>query len=144
MSVVQKSVLVGYSAERMFSLVDAVEAYPQFLPWCEAAEVSYRDADRTRATLHINYRRVRQSVTTENRREPPHGLSVRLVEGPFRVLDGDWRFKSLAEDACRIDFRLHYEFSSKLLEALVGPVFGYIANMMVDAFVQRAEKLYGA
>ncbi len=143
MSVVQKSVLVGYSGEQMFSLVDAVEAYPQFLPWCRAAEVSHRDAHVTCATLHINYRRVRQSFTTENRKEPPHAMRVRLIEGPFRVLDADWGFKPLAANACKIDFRLHYEFSSKVLEALVGPVFSYIANMMVDAFVKRAEQLYG-
>lgn len=139
----EKSVLVGYSADQMFSLVDAVEAYPQFLPWCDAAEVSYRDADRTRATLQINYHGVRQSFTTENAKEAPHTMAVRLAEGPFRILDGDWRFIPLADDACKIDFRLHYEFSSKLLEMLVGPVFSYIANTMVDAFVKRAEKLYG-
>lgn len=144
MAVVQKSVLVGHSAEQMFALVDDVEAYPQFLPWCGAAEISYSDTDTTRATLHINYRRVRQSFTTENRKAPPHRITMRLVEGPFRVLDGEWCFTVLAEDACKIDFRLHYEFSSKLLEALVGPVFSYIANMMVDAFVKRAEKLHGA
>ena len=68
---------------------------------------------------------------------------MRLIEGPFRVLDGEWRFTPLREDACKIDFRLHYEFSSKLLEMLVGPVFSYIANTMVDAFVKRAEKVYG-
>ncbi len=106
--------------------------------------MSYRDAHTTRATLHINYHRVRQSFTTENRKEPPHRMTARLVEGPFRVFDGDWRFKCLAAGACRIDFRLYYEFSSWRLETLVGPVFSYIANMMVDAFVKRAEQLYGA
>jgi ribosome-associated toxin RatA of RatAB toxin-antitoxin module len=71
-------------------------------------------------------------------------MSIRLVEGPFRVLDGEWHFTSLAEDACKIEFCLHYEFSSKILEMLVGPVFTYIANTLVDAFVQRADKVYGA
>lgn len=144
MSVVQKTVLVGYSAQQMFDLVDAVEAYPQFLPWCSGVEVAYRDQQRTRATLHVTYHGVGQSFTTENSKEPPHTMYVRLVEGPFRILDGTWRFNALGERACRIDFRLHYEFSSKLLEKIVGPVFSYIANTMVDAFVARAEKLYGA
>ena len=143
MSVVEKSVLVGYSAQQMFALVDAVEAYPQFLPWCERAHVSHRDESRTRATLHINYHGARQSFTTENAKEPPHKMSVRLVEGPFRVLDGEWCFIALRENACKIEFRLHYEFSSRLLEMLVGPVFTYIANTMVDAFVKRADELYG-
>ena len=140
--VVQKKLLVGYSAQQMFALVDAVEAYPQFLPWCSGTEVIYRDESRTRATIRVNYHGVKQSFTTENAKEPPHRMTARLVEGPFRVLDGEWHFTPLAEQACRIDFRLHYEFSSKLLEKLVGPVFSYIANTMVDAFVKRADKLY--
>ena len=143
MPVVAKTVLVGHSAPRMFELVDAVEAYPQFLPWCEAARVLERDAGKTRATIRINYHGVRQSFTTENAKEPPSKLTVKLVEGPFRVLDGEWRFTALAERACRIDFRLRYEFSGRLLETLVGPVFSYIANTMVDAFVKRADTLHG-
>lgn len=143
MAVVEKSVLVGHPAAEMFELVDAIEAYPQFLPWCAGAEVSHRDAERTRATLHINYRGVRQSFTTENRKEALRQISVDLVEGPFRALDGEWEFKALGDTACRVDFRLHYEFSSGLLEMLVGPVFSYIANTMVDAFVRRADELHG-
>jgi ribosome-associated toxin RatA of RatAB toxin-antitoxin module len=143
LSVVEKSVLVGHSAEEMFALVDEVERYPEFLPWCDGARVHYRDTHRTRATIHINYHGVKHNFTTENTKEPPYRMSVRLVEGPFRVLDGEWRFLALAKHACRIEFRLHYEFSSWILEKLVGPVFSYIANTMVDAFVQRARKVYG-
>ena len=128
----------------MFALVDAAEAYPEFLPWCSGATVMLRDATRTRATIHVNYHGVRQSFTTDNAKEPPEKMTIRLVEGPFRVLDGEWRFKPLAEDACKIEFCLHYEFSSRILEKLVGPVFSYIANTMVDAFVKRADKLYAA
>ena len=142
--VVTKSVLVGYSAEQMFALVDAVEAYPQFLPWCSGTDVLDRDETRMRATIHVNYHGAKQSFTTENTKEPPRSLKVTLVQGPFRILDGEWRFFALNESACKIDFRLHYEFASKLLERLVGPVFGYIANTMVDAFVKRADKIYGA
>jgi ribosome-associated toxin RatA of RatAB toxin-antitoxin module len=141
---VQKSVLVGHSAQQMFALVDAVEAYPEFLPWCNGTNVIYRDATRTRATINVNYHGAKQSFTTENTKDPPRLMSIRLVEGPFRVLDGEWRFTSLAEDACKIEFCLHYEFSSKILEMLVGPVFTYIANTLVDAFVHRADKIYGA
>jgi ribosome-associated toxin RatA of RatAB toxin-antitoxin module len=144
LSVVEKSVLVGYSAQQMFALVDAVEAYPQFLPWCSGIDVLHRDDTRTRATLHINYHGAKQSFTTENAKEPPRMMIVRLVEGPFRMLDGKWHFSALAEHACKVEFRLHYEFSSRLLEMLVGPVFSYIANTMVDAFVKRADELYGA
>jgi ribosome-associated toxin RatA of RatAB toxin-antitoxin module len=142
--IVEKSVLVGHSAQQMFALVDAVEAYPEFLPWCDGAKVIYRDENRTRATININYHGAKQSFTTENTKEPPRVMSIRLVEGPFRILDGEWRFNTLAADACKIEFRLRYEFSSRILEMLVGPVFSYIANTLVDSFVQRADKIYGA
>jgi ribosome-associated toxin RatA of RatAB toxin-antitoxin module len=141
---VQKSVLVGHSAQQMFALVDAVEAYPQFLPWCAGTHVLYRDATRTRATINVNYHGAKQSFTTENEKDLPRRMSIRLIEGPFRVLDGEWRFTSLAENACKIEFCLRYEFSSRILEMLVGPVFTYIANTMVDAFVRRADDVYGA
>jgi ribosome-associated toxin RatA of RatAB toxin-antitoxin module len=142
--VVEKSVLVGYSAEQMFSLIDAIDAYPQFLPWCAGAKVSHRDSQITRATLHVDYRGVRQSFTTENRKTAPHRIAMHLVEGPFRSLDGDWVFKALGNAACKIDFRLQYEFSTRLLETLIGPVFSHIADTMVDAFVRRAEALHGS
>jgi ribosome-associated toxin RatA of RatAB toxin-antitoxin module len=143
MALVRKSVLVGYSAQRMYALVDTVERYPEFLPWCGGAELESRDGETTRASIQIDYRGIRQSFRTENRTRPPELIEIRLVSGPFRALDGTWRFTALAPEACRIDFHLHYEFSSKLLERLVGPVFHYIANSFVDAFIKRAENLYG-
>lgn len=140
---VNKSVLVGYSAQQMFALVDAVESYPEFLPWCSSAQADFRDENTTRATLHINYRGIKQSFTTENHKEPPRTMSMKLVKGPFRMLDGSWRFTDLSGQGCKIEFKLHYEFSSKLLEKLVGPVFNYIADTIVDGFIRRAEKVYG-
>lgn len=140
---VNKSVLVDFSPEQMFALVDAVERYPEFLPWCGGASIGYRDERKTRATLSINYRGIRQSFTTENVKEPGQTISVTLVEGPFRTLDGNWRFVALADRGCKVELRLRYEFSSKLLAKLVGPVFSYIANTFIDAFVRRARTLYG-
>ena len=139
---VTKSVLVEHAAQDMFTLVDAVERYPEFLPWCGGTSVAYRDERLTRATITINYRGIRQSFTTENAKTSPELMRVRLVEGPFRMLDGEWRFIAL-QGGCKVEFRLHYEFSSRILEKLVGPVFHYIANTMVDAFVRRADVLYG-
>ena len=144
MALVQKSVLVDHSAQRMYTLVDRVEDYPQFLPWCGGSTIEHRDGGITRASIVIDYHGIRQSFRTENRTQPPELIDIRLLSGPFRELDGVWRFTPLGEDACRIDFRLQYEFSSKLLEKLAGRVFAYIADTFVDAFVKRAEKLYGA
>lgn len=140
---VRKSVLVEFSPEQMFALVDDVEHYPEFLPWCGGTNVSHRDGSTTRATIRINYRGIKHSFTTENTKAVPHAMQVKLVEGPFKALDGDWKFIALVDRGCKIEFRLHYEFSSRVLEKLVGPVFNYIANTLVDAFVRRAERLYG-
>ncbi len=142
MAQVNKSVLVSYSAASMFELVDAVEKYPEFLPWCSASECTFRDAQITRATLHISFRGIRQSFSTENMKEPPQFMQIKLIEGPFRTLEGGWRFTDLGA-GCKTELELRYEFSSRLLEKLVGPVFGYIANNMVDAFVMRARTVYG-
>ena len=143
MAVVHKSVLVAYSAEQMFELVDRVEDYPSFLPWCGAVTVKERSGDKLVATLSINYHGVRQSFTTENTKAAPRSMTMRLLEGPFRKLDGAWTFKPLRADACKIEFELQYEFSSRLLEQIIGPVFGMIANSFVDSFCKRAESVYG-
>ncbi len=142
MTGVTRSALVHFSAEQMFDLVDGVEQYPLFLPWCSNASVSYRDASVTHATIHIRYRGLQQRFSTENRKQFPGSMTMRLIEGPFKSLDGEWKFTPLGADGCKIDFRLEYEFSSKLLEKLIGPIFGYIAGTMVDAFLKRANQIY--
>jgi ribosome-associated toxin RatA of RatAB toxin-antitoxin module len=139
---VSRSALVHFSAAQMFELVDNIERYPEFLPWCSGTAVTQRDQEKTCATINISYRGIRQSFSTQNSKEFPQRMTMQLVEGPFKSLDGEWRFTLLDEQACKIDFQLHYEFSSTLLEKLVGPVFGYIAGTMVDAFLKRAEQLY--
>lgn len=135
--------LVAYSAERMFDLVDRVDRYPEFLPWCAGASVIPVDERRVKASVVISYHGVRQSFTTENTRTRPQRIDMRLAEGPFRTLDGAWSFTALNDSACKIEFNLRYEFSSRLLEKLVGPVFSYIANTLVEAFLRRAEQVYG-
>jgi len=143
MALVEKSVLVEYSATQMYALVKNVAAYPEFLPWCGGTEILQKDGEVTRAAIIIDFRGIKQRFSTENRADPPKLIEMSLVEGPFRHLDGAWSFKALGDDACKIEFRLHYEFSSKLLERIVGPVFHYIAGTFVDAFVKRARQLYG-
>ncbi len=142
MALVEKSVLLPYSAEQMFALVDNVADYPLFLPWCGGASVTAVGENTIHATVHINYHHIKQSFTTENVRQTPHNIAMTLQDGPFRHLDGNWHFTELSPTACKIEFRLHYEFSSKLLEKMVGPVFHYVANSFVDAFTHRAEKVY--
>jgi ribosome-associated toxin RatA of RatAB toxin-antitoxin module len=143
MAEVKQSLLVPYSAVRMFELVDAVEKYPQFLPWCGGTEVVFRRSDAMQAVIHVNFRGIRQQFTTENLRSEPQEIRIRLVDGPFKRLDGTWRFTDLGETGSKVEFQLCWELSSRLLATLAGPVFSHIANTMVDAFVGRAQKLYG-
>lgn len=143
MAVVHKSVLLGYSAEQMFTLVDNIEDYPKFLPWCGGTEVRQRDGEKVVATLQISYHGVKQTFSTENLHVQPESITMTLLEGPFKHLHGTWTFKSLRSDACKIDFDLHYEFSSRVLEQVIGPVFNMIANSFVDSFCKRAEAVYG-
>ena len=143
MAVVQKTVLLAFSAEQMFALVEKVEDYPAFLPWCGGVEVKQRSPEKLVATIAIAYNGIKQSFTTENQNTAPRHMQMKLVEGPFSQLDGQWHFKPLREDACKVEFELHYEFSSKVLEKLIGPVFTIIANSFVESFCKRAEEVYG-
>jgi ribosome-associated toxin RatA of RatAB toxin-antitoxin module len=139
MAKVEKTVLIEHAAAAMFALVDQVEDYPQFLPWCGGTQLIERTRDITLATIEIDYHGVRQRFTTLNRKQSPEWMHIELKEGPFRHLTGHWHFKALADTACKVELLLEYEFSSKMLEKVVGPVFGYIAGTLVEAFVARAE-----
>jgi ribosome-associated toxin RatA of RatAB toxin-antitoxin module len=143
MDLVERSALVAHGAATMYSLVENIESYPLFLPWCRATEVRLREPERTVATIHIDYRGVRQSFTTENAKEANASIAMRLVEGPFRKLEGLWQFHPLAADASKVELRLVYQLASPMLARLVGPVFEGIANSMVDAFVRRADMIHG-
>ena len=143
MAVVHKSVFLGYSAQQMFDLVANIDDYPKFLPWCSGVEIRERGDNVVVASIGINYHGVKQSFTTSNENTAPTTIKMKLVDGPFKCLDGVWTFKALREDACKIELDMHYEFSGTLLDKLVGPVFGKIANSMVDSFCKRAETVYG-
>jgi len=144
MASVQKSVLVPYSAPRMFELVERIEEYPQFLPWCGGAKILERTPVETLARIEINYHGVRAHFTTANRNQPYERIVIELRDGPFRRLDGIWRFRSLPPDGCKVELELHYEFATPVLALLIGPVFSHIAHTFIDAFVRRAETVYAA
>jgi ribosome-associated toxin RatA of RatAB toxin-antitoxin module len=144
MNKVEKTVLVMHSAAQMYALVDAVEDYPKFLPWCGGVDLLERTETNTSATLHINYHGLKQNFTTQNNKIFPSSMVIELKNGPFKHLDGSWRFIELRENACKIEFRLNYEFANSFLEKLIAPVFNYIATTFVDGFVARANKVYAS
>jgi ribosome-associated toxin RatA of RatAB toxin-antitoxin module len=145
MKTVHKSVLIWYSSEEMFALVTDVARYPEFLPWCDKAAVIESDDQGMKAEIGIAFSGIRQTFTTRNEHVPGREVSMKLLDGPFSRLDGKWQFKPLGEQqrACKVDLELHYGFDNVALAALVGPVFDKIAGNMVDAFVKRAEQVYG-
>jgi ribosome-associated toxin RatA of RatAB toxin-antitoxin module len=147
---VKRSVLLWYSASEMYELVTAVENYPQFLPWCDKADVLQTHDDGVTARLGLSYMGLRHAFTTRNQQVRAKSVKVQLVDGPFSVLDGTWLFKPLGraggqqQAACRIEFDLCYAFASPALEVVVSPVFDKVASTFVESFVQRAEAVYGA
>jgi ribosome-associated toxin RatA of RatAB toxin-antitoxin module len=145
---VKKSVLLWYSPQEMYDLVTGIERYPQFLPWCDRAEVLEHHAGGMTARLGLQYMGVKHAFTTRNTHVPGQSVVVQLVDGPFSLLDGTWLFHPLGAagagaKACKIEFDLRYAFASVALEAVVSPVFDRIANTFVDSFVKRAEQVHG-
>lgn len=143
MATVKKSALVLYSAAEMYALVEDIEAYPRFLPWCRSTQVLSRNEDEVRATIEMVKGGVHKSFTTCNRMQNHKMIDIRLLEGPFKRLEGYWRFEPLRADASKVSLDMEFEFASSLLRMAVEPVFKQIANSLVDAFCKRAVDLYG-
>ena len=146
MKTIQKSVLIWYSPQEMFDLVTSVQQYPQFLPWCDHTRVLEQDDSGMLAEVGIALSGIRHSFVTRNLHEPGRRVQMQLVKGPFSRLDGDWHFHTVGDGsqrAARVELLLNYGFDSVTLSKVVGPVFDRIAASMVDAFVKRAEQVYG-
>ncbi|MDZ7643782.1 MAG: type II toxin-antitoxin system RatA family toxin [Woeseiaceae bacterium] len=139
---VRRSALVPYSAEQMFRLVDDIESYPSFLPWCTDARIVRRDGTTVEATLEMSRAGLTRSFTTRNRRSEFDSIDLALAGGPFRHLEGTWRFQALREDACKVTLDLDFEFESRVLDMMLGAFFEETCNSLVDAFTRRAAAVY--
>ena len=137
---IKKQAIVLHPRERMFDLVDNVENYPRFLPWCGGTELLHRDDNITRAKIIIHFKGIKQSFTTENHKEHPGLMTINLVDGPFKQLEGEWRFIAIDKESSRIEFELNYEFKNYILEKLIAPAFNMIANTFIDSFVAKANE----
>lgn len=143
MPIVKRARTVAYSCEQMYSLVNEVERYSEFLPYCTESTVHHRNDDEVQATLMIGAAGVSKSFTTRNLLQSNKMIEIRLIDGPFSHLEGFWRFDDAAEGGCRISFDLEFEFAGRLFSMLLGPVFDQVTDKMVDAFCDRAEGVYG-
>ncbi len=140
---IERSALVMHSAHAMFDLVNDVKRYPEFLPWCIAADVTSDNEQELVAGLTISKGGIKQSFTTRNQKQGPEWMSMELIDGPFKQLNGMFTFKALSEEACKVTLVLDFEVAGKILGMTLTPVFKQAANTMVDAFVKRADALYG-
>ncbi|WP_138515448.1 type II toxin-antitoxin system RatA family toxin [Rhodoferax bucti] len=146
MKTVNKSVLIWYSPAEMYALVTDVAQYPRFLPWCDHAQVLAQDAQGMTAEVGISFSGIRQTFVTRNSHDDAKRVGMQLVKGPFSNLDGEWLFQAVGDGsqrACKVSLALNYGFESGTLAKLVGPVFDKIAANLVDAFVKRAQQVYG-
>lgn len=144
MPVVRKSSLVPYTTAQMYRLVNDVASYPSFLPGCCDSRVLFEDRDEISAEIGLARGPIRKSFRTRNRLQQDKMIEMRLEEGPFRLLEGFWRFDELDDGrASRVTLDLEFEFSNHVVALAIGPVFSAIANSLVDAFVRRAREIYG-
>ena len=143
MPTVNRSALVPYSPEEMYELVNNVERYPEFIPWCKKVDVLYRDEGSTRARLTFAKGMVEKSFVTANRHQYGKMIDIRLVEGPFRRLEGYWRFERVGESASKVVLDMEFEFSNRVVAFAFCKIFTPVANRFVDSFVHRARDIYG-
>lgn len=143
MATIHKSALVAYSTKQMFDLVNDVESYPQFLPWCHSSQLISRTERELCGQMEVARAGIRQRFSTRNLLTPHKKIEIALREGPFKKLEGGWRFIELTPDACKVELNLEFEFAGKLIDSAFGAVFTQIAATLVDAFCKRAGDIYG-
>jgi ribosome-associated toxin RatA of RatAB toxin-antitoxin module len=141
---VSRSALVPYTAEQMYVLVEDVESYPKFLPWCGDATLHWRDGDLLEGSVEMHVAGLRRRFRTRNRMREYEAIEMELVDGPFSHLSGGWQFRSLDQLGCKVSLEVEFEIKSRTTNRLLGRYFEDICNSLVDAFVRRAEDIYGA
>jgi coenzyme Q-binding protein COQ10 len=135
--------VLPYTSDQLFDLVAGVERYPEFLPWCLASRVTKRDGDVFYADLVIGFKMVRETFGSRVETERPNRIIVEPTRGPFRRMSNLWRFTDLPDGGCEVDFKVDFEFRSRLLNKLIGGLYHEAVRRMVGSFESRARALYG-
>lgn len=143
MSKISKCVLVPYSAEQMYDLVNDAGSYPEFLPWCDKVKVIEQDETNLKAEVGVSKGRIRQSFVTQNTMIPGERIEMGLVKGPFQSMHGVWQFSTRGDAGCEVKLDMEFEFAKGLLGFGFNKIFSGIANTLVDAFTKRAQQKYG-
>ncbi|MDC0178326.1 type II toxin-antitoxin system RatA family toxin [Woeseiaceae bacterium] len=140
---VNRSALVPYTAREMFILVDDVESYPEFLPWCSSAEVHNRTVEIVEATLELHKGSLSDHFTTRNKRCEFETIEIELIDGPFRHLQGGWRFTEIGEEGCKLALELDFEFENMFVDMIFGSFFEDTCNSLINAYSKRAKTVFG-
>ncbi len=143
MTKISKQANVNYSAEQMFALVSDIEAYPDFLPWCTETKILENRTDSLLAKVSVALGKIKQSFTTENTIQANKSINMKLVEGPFKTLNGHWQFNDTSDNGCSVSLDMQFEFKNKIMKHAFGAAFKKVTDSMVDAFVERARAVYG-
>lgn len=143
MTIIQRNALVPYTPRQMFELVNNIEEYPRFLPWCSKSVVNFRSEEAVEASLEVTWSGLHKSFTTRNTLSSDERIDMKLVEGPFKHLEGRWHFMGLGDRGCKVSMDLEFEFSGSFMDKLFQPIFNHIANSLVEAFCKRAVDVYG-
>ena len=141
---ISRSALVPFTRQQMYALVEDVEAYPVFLPWCSDATLHWREGDTLEGSVEMNRAGLRRSFRTRNIMRQDEAIEMSLVEGPFSHLAGTWEFIALGESGCKVSLDVEFEIRSRTTDRLLGRFFEEICNSLVDAFVHRAEQIYAS
>ncbi len=144
MTTIERNALVPYTPHQMFELVNNIEDYPRFLPWCSTSEILSRSEKEIEATIDVAWSGIHKSFTTRNILHPNERMEMTLVKGPFKSLEGRWSFIPVGEHGCKVHMELEFELTGNILDKFFQPIFTTIANSLVDAFCKRAVEVYGA
>lgn len=143
MTVIQKSKIVPYTNAQMFYLVNDVEKYPEFIPWCTSSTIHHRDEHKVEASLCFTKGAIHKCFRTANTLSFNQSIVIQLVSGPFKSLSGAWYFDQLNEQSCKVRFNMEFEFKNKILSMLLGPLFNQVTSTLVDVFCKRAQVVFG-
>jgi len=144
MTTITRSSLVLFSPDQMFDLVNDVDAYPSFLPWCRNSTIISKTDDVITAELDLAKGGIHHVFSTRNKLVPGESIAIELIDGPFQHLEGHWQFAMIGDNqGCRIQLDMDFEFSNRLISMALGPIFTQISGSLVDAFCKRAQDIYG-
>ena len=141
---ISRSAEVDYNTEAMYELVNDIEAYPDFVHWCNGASIISKNATSLTASLSLSAGGVKKTFTTRNDMQPGRRIDINLLEGPFKLLTGYWLFEPLGAQSCRISIKMNFEFKNKLLRLALDKIFSHIINTLIETFTERAQKVYGS